>query len=152
MSPSNFRWSPSKGPSRLHLRLLLSSLATETLPFFFRIKEFSSPRGAPPQVSSFRPPAAWPTSGEVSVEGLSVRYGPNLPDVLHEVSFAIKAGEHVGVVGPTGSGKVSRSFLVVSTEQNRLDDDLSRLNFSRPSLLRSSASSRLQLARSCSMG
>ncbi|BEI85636.1 hypothetical protein CcaverHIS002_0510370 [Cutaneotrichosporon cavernicola] len=51
------------------------------------------------------PPAHWPEKGGIVVRGLSVRYAPDLPDVLHDVSFTIEPGQRVGVVGATGSGK-----------------------------------------------
>ncbi|KAF9449128.1 multidrug resistance-associated ABC transporter [Macrolepiota fuliginosa MF-IS2] len=53
------------------------------------------------------PPAAWPTSGHLSVENLSARYSKNGPNVLHNISFEVKSGERIGVVGRTGSGKSS---------------------------------------------
>jgi ABC-type multidrug transport system fused ATPase/permease subunit len=40
------------------------------------------------------------------VENLVIKYAPDLPAVLHGVSFRIKAGERVGLVGRTGSGKL----------------------------------------------
>ncbi|KAJ3845672.1 hypothetical protein EV368DRAFT_53669 [Lentinula lateritia] len=52
------------------------------------------------------PPAHWPSSGELRVENLSAKYAPDNPEVLHELSFHIKSGERIGVVGRTGSGKV----------------------------------------------
>lgn len=51
------------------------------------------------------PPAAWPTEGNVEVEHLTVSYAEDLPDVLKDLNFTIKAGERVGVVGRTGAGK-----------------------------------------------
>ncbi|GJJ15091.1 hypothetical protein Clacol_009366 [Clathrus columnatus] len=51
------------------------------------------------------PPAYWPSSGDVVVENLCARYSSDSPEVLHNVSFTIKSGEKVGVVGRTGSGK-----------------------------------------------
>lgn len=51
------------------------------------------------------PPASWPESGEISVEDLALRYAPNLPLVIKGISFHVKAGEKVGVVGRTGAGK-----------------------------------------------
>ncbi|KXN82428.1 ATP-binding cassette transporter abc4 [Leucoagaricus sp. SymC.cos] len=53
------------------------------------------------------PPAAWPTSGHLCVENLTARYSKTGPNVLHGLSFEVKAGERVGVVGRTGSGKSS---------------------------------------------
>jgi ABC-type multidrug transport system fused ATPase/permease subunit len=36
------------------------------------------------------------------VEALTVKYAPDLPSVLQDVSFELKAGERVGLVGRTG--------------------------------------------------
>ncbi|KAJ1621420.1 P-loop containing nucleoside triphosphate hydrolase protein, partial [Pavlovales sp. CCMP2436] len=38
---------------------------------------------------------------------VSVRYKPELPDVLCDVTFTVQAGEKVGIVGRTGAGKSS---------------------------------------------
>lgn len=46
-------------------------------------------------------------AASISVQGLQFRYAPDLPFVLNDVSFEIKAGEKVGIVGRTGSGKSS---------------------------------------------
>ena len=47
----------------------------------------------------------WPSSGEIDVQSLSVRYRDGLPLSLRGVSFHIKGGSRVGVVGRTGGGK-----------------------------------------------
>jgi ATP-binding cassette subfamily C (CFTR/MRP) protein 1 len=36
---------------------------------------------------------------------LTVCYRPGLPSVLKELSFNVKAGEKIGIVGRTGAGK-----------------------------------------------
>lgn len=51
------------------------------------------------------PPESWPSRGAINVKDLSVRYAPDLPNVLHHVNFEIEAGQRVGLVGATGSGK-----------------------------------------------
>lgn len=51
------------------------------------------------------PPAQWPEKGEIRVQDLSVRYAPDLPNVLHHVNFTVGPGQRVGLVGATGSGK-----------------------------------------------
>ena len=57
-------------------------------------------------IESNRPPAYWPSSSDnnalISVENIVVKYAPELPPVLHGVSFALKAGERVGLLGRTG--------------------------------------------------
>jgi ATP-binding cassette subfamily B protein len=44
--------------------------------------------------------------GDIAFENVSFGYGRNLP-VLKDISFAVKRGETVALVGPTGSGKTS---------------------------------------------
>ncbi|WVW84262.1 hypothetical protein I302_106292 [Kwoniella bestiolae CBS 10118] len=51
------------------------------------------------------PDKSWPAHGEIKVQNLRVRYAPDLPEVLKGVSFNIKPGMRVGLVGATGSGK-----------------------------------------------
>ncbi|WWC94460.1 hypothetical protein V866_001306 [Kwoniella sp. B9012] len=51
------------------------------------------------------PERSWPNRGEIKVQKLQVRYAPDLPEVLKGVSFSIKPGMRVGLVGATGSGK-----------------------------------------------
>ncbi|KAJ7130893.1 hypothetical protein C8R46DRAFT_659815 [Mycena filopes] len=60
-----------------------------------------------------KPPAYWPASGELRVKGLSARYSEDGPEVLHDISFHIKAGERVGIVGRTGSGKSSLTLSLL---------------------------------------
>ncbi|KAF8803422.1 multidrug resistance-associated ABC transporter [Phlegmacium glaucopus] len=59
------------------------------------------------------PPAAWPTSGELQVEHLSARYSTTGPKVLHDLSFHVKPGERIGIVGRTGSGKSSLTLSLL---------------------------------------
>ena len=64
------------------------------------------PQEPPAIVESNRVPAYWPLSSNTSplivVENLEVKYAPELPPVLHDVSFSLKGGERVGVLGRTG--------------------------------------------------
>ena len=53
------------------------------------------------------PPANWPSVGQIEFKNVSAQYREGLPHVLKDVSFAIKGGEKIGVVGRTGSGKSS---------------------------------------------
>ncbi|KAI8869537.1 hypothetical protein GQ42DRAFT_179210 [Ramicandelaber brevisporus] len=46
-----------------------------------------------------------PSSGAVEFRNVVFRYRPGLEPVLHSVSFSIKAGEKIGVVGRTGASK-----------------------------------------------
>eukprot|EP00986_Skeletonema_menzelii_P009118 scaffold4065_cov211-Skeletonema_menzelii.AAC.1 len=49
----------------------------------------------------------WPSSPSILVKDLTVRYRASLPVCLDGLSFAVGAGERLGVVGRTGSGKSS---------------------------------------------
>jgi len=60
-----------------------------------------------------KPPAYWPSSGALRVENLSARYSTDGPEVLHRLSFNLEAGQHVGVVGRTGSGKSSLTLALL---------------------------------------
>lgn len=60
-----------------------------------------------------KPPAAWPTSGELVVEKLTAKYSEDSPEVLHQLSFTIPSGSKIGVVGRTGSGKSSLTLSLL---------------------------------------
>lgn len=62
-------------------------------------------------------PEADVLSGAIEVEGLTFSYGENLPDVLKDVSFKIKAGESVALVGGSGCGKTTLMRLLLGFEQ-----------------------------------
>ncbi len=51
------------------------------------------------------PAAPWPTHGAIVFSNVSVRYAPDLPRVLNNITFSIPAKAKVGVIGRTGSGK-----------------------------------------------
>ncbi|KAI8084874.1 P-loop containing nucleoside triphosphate hydrolase protein [Halteromyces radiatus] len=70
-----------------------------------RVVEFMEMDQEPPAISQLRPPAEWPKHGAIDVRNLEVRYAPDLPAVLHDLSFSVNPQEKVGVVGTTGSGK-----------------------------------------------
>ncbi|KAG8986758.1 hypothetical protein FRB90_003805 [Tulasnella sp. 427] len=78
-----------------------------------RIKDFVEIEQEPLPTPKCIPPAAWPASGSLRVEKLCAKYSNDGPNVLHDVSFEIKSGEHVGVVGRTGAGKSSLSLSLL---------------------------------------
>ena len=53
-----------------------------------------------------------PIRGDVRFEDVSFRYTPEGKEVLRGVSFSIKAGEVIGIVGSTGSGKTTMAKLL----------------------------------------
>jgi subfamily B ATP-binding cassette protein HlyB/CyaB len=50
--------------------------------------------------------------GEVAFEHVTFRYRIDGPEVLHDVTFSVPAGQIVGVVGPSGSGKSTLAKLI----------------------------------------
>jgi len=46
-------------------------------------------------------------NAEITIDNVSLRYSENLPFILKNVSFKVKNGEKIGIIGKTGSGKSS---------------------------------------------
>ncbi|KAH7882505.1 hypothetical protein F5I97DRAFT_1905629 [Phlebopus sp. FC_14] len=75
------------------------------------------PQEPPAVIETNRPPAYWPSSSSnnslISVQDLVIKYAPELPPVLHNVSFELKAKERVGLLGRTGSGKSTLAMSIL---------------------------------------
>ncbi|KAH9932906.1 P-loop containing nucleoside triphosphate hydrolase protein [Fomitopsis serialis] len=78
-----------------------------------RIQQYLSVEQEPKATTTGVPPAYWPASGTLRVEKLSARYSPDGPRVLHAISFEVRSGERVGIVGRTGSGKSSLTLALL---------------------------------------
>ncbi|PON94081.1 ATP-binding cassette containing protein [Trema orientale] len=71
-----------------------------------RILQYSSIPSEPPLlIESNRPDHSWPSSGEVDIRDLQVRYAPHMPLVLRGLTCTFPGGLKTGIVGRTGSGK-----------------------------------------------
>ena len=70
-----------------------------------RLLEYSSLESEAAEITNVRPPADWPSKGDIEIKNLTLTYPRNQPPVLKEVSVHIKPGEKVGIVGRTGAGK-----------------------------------------------
>lgn len=62
---------------------------------------------APDELPDVPSPPGWPSRGVVAFKNYSSRYREGLDLVLKDVNFEVKAGEKVGIVGRSGSGKSS---------------------------------------------
>ncbi|XP_058074069.1 ABC transporter C family member 8-like [Magnolia sinica] len=94
-----------------------------------RIKQYMHIPSEPPAiVDDMRPPLSWPSEGRIDLQELKIRYHPNAPLVLKGITCTFKAGNRVGVVGRTGSGKttlISALFRLVEPVSGKiLIDDL----------------------------
>ncbi|CAO3574755.1 unnamed protein product [Mortierella alpina] len=70
-----------------------------------------------------RPSPTWPTQGSIDFQHVIMRYRPDLPPVLREVTFSVQAGHKIGVVGRTGAGKsslIQALFLLGKLDSGRI--------------------------------
>ncbi len=74
-----------------------------------RIQSILDIQGGPPERPDAREPG--PFTGAIRFEHVDFAYSPETT-VLRDVDFAIGAGQFVGIVGPTGSGKSTIASLV----------------------------------------
>nr|VDD06414.1 unnamed protein product [Brassica oleracea] len=104
--------------------LRLASLAENSLNAVERVGNYIEiPSEAPLVIESNRPPPGWPSAGSIKFEDAVLRYRPQLPPVLHGVSFFIHPTDKVGIVGRTGAGKSSllnALFRIVELEKGRI--------------------------------
>ncbi|XP_028799317.1 ABC transporter C family member 2 [Neltuma alba] len=104
--------------------LRLASLAENSLNAVERVSSYIDlPSEALPIIESNRPPPGWPSSGSIRFEDVVLRYRPELPPVLHGLSFTIFPSDKVGVVGRTGAGKTSMFnalFRLVELERGKI--------------------------------
>ncbi|KAI0317356.1 ABC transporter type 1, transmembrane domain-containing protein [Amylostereum chailletii] len=74
------------------------------------------PQEPPAIIEGSRPPASWPSRDSrnlIVVDDLVVKYAPDLPPILHNISFALKGRERVGLLGRTGSGKSTLAMSIL---------------------------------------
>ena len=67
----------------------------------------STPQEKPFEVDRTRPDATWPQNGEIMFKNVWMKYRAELDYVLKGLTFDIRGGEKIGVIGRTGAGKSS---------------------------------------------
>ncbi|WP_141501268.1 ABC transporter ATP-binding protein [Paenibacillus luteus] len=90
-------WGPLSALSKVYSQLLSAMASAERI---FEVLDTE-----PEVKNSSRAKVLPPIRGEVAFENVSFRYEEGKPDVLHQVSFRVKSGQRVALVGPTGAGK-----------------------------------------------
>jgi len=72
------------------------------------------------------PPSDWPQRGHIKVDNLTLRYSPDLPAVIRDVTFEVQPGAKVAVVGRTGAGKstiATAFFRFLEAEKGKIEID-----------------------------
>ena len=108
-------------------------LLTDDVISLERVQDFLTIEHEPARTGYGKPPAYWPASGSLHVENLSAKYSADGPEVLKKVSFSLKSGERMGVVGRTGAGKSTIALALlraIPTSGHVVYDgiDVSKLN------------------------
>lgn len=114
--------------------LRLASLAENSLNAVERIGTYIDlPSEAPLIIENNTSPPGWPSSGIIEFKDVVLRYRPELPPVLHGISFLIQRSEKIGIVGRTGAGKssmINALFRIVEIESGQVcidDCDVAKL-------------------------
>ncbi|XP_012144503.1 ATP-binding cassette sub-family C member 5 isoform X3 [Megachile rotundata] len=96
-----------------------------------------------PKKDAVNPANDWPAYGKLEFRKVQLKYRKELPPILDNISFVVKPGEHIGIVGRTGAGKSSLivalfRLVEISAGKIKIDDiDISKVNLE---LLRSKLS------------
>ncbi|KAG0339821.1 hypothetical protein BG004_006659 [Podila humilis] len=78
-----------------------------------RIEEYASLRQEAPLITGVTlPNKDWPAEGKIVFRDYSTRYREGLGLALKNISFEVKGGEKIGVVGRTGAGKSSLTLAL----------------------------------------
>lgn len=109
----------SKAP-QLGVVLIYGFMITALLPMTFKFASLSEnmfnavermityvdcPHEPPAIIRDTRPPEGWPKEGAIVFDRCTMRYRPDLPPALNNLTCDVGGGQKVGVVGRTGAGK-----------------------------------------------
>lgn len=61
---------------------------------------------------SGNPEAKWPARGDLEFKDVVLRYRPDCETVLKGLTFKLKAGEKLGIIGRTGAGKSTLTLAI----------------------------------------
>jgi len=76
------------------------------------VKRMGDIMNAPTEPYSLMPAREAAGRGEIVIEGLSFRYNEHLPYLYRDLSFTLKPGACVALMGPSGSGKSTLAKLL----------------------------------------
>ena len=73
----------------------------------------------------------WPTEGNIQIEQMSIRYRKGLPFVIRNLNLTVNAGEKLGILGRTGSGKSTLVLALLRVLEIEKDEKGKRFGFIR---------------------
>lgn len=92
-------------PSLVKMMASYSGIRTGREGFNLVVKDLAAfPDARPAEGNDFNP-VPLPLDHELKVDGVSFTYAEGMPAVLDDVSFSVRAGESIGIVGASGAGK-----------------------------------------------
>ncbi|KAI1317550.1 hypothetical protein EDD11_008244 [Mortierella claussenii] len=77
-----------------------------------RVQEYTDKHTEAPEHTQRVLPESWPDQGRVIFKNYSTRYREGLDLVIKHLSFEVKPGEKLGIVGRTGAGKSSMTLAL----------------------------------------
>ncbi|KAJ3267821.1 hypothetical protein HK104_005600 [Borealophlyctis nickersoniae] len=94
---------------RVHAHMEMQMNSVERVKEYMEIEQ---EEGVDGEVVRVVPPDNWPDQGQITVTDLTVRYTPDSPPVLTNLTFSIPPRGKIGVVGRTGAGKSTLSLAL----------------------------------------
>ena len=91
------------------------------------------------RITASTPEGLPPVNGKIELQNVTFRYRPDEPEILKNVNLTIKAGETIGIVGRSGSGKSTITKLIQRLhlpERGRVLVDGMDMNILDPAWLR----------------
>ncbi|KAA8912260.1 hypothetical protein TRICI_003540 [Trichomonascus ciferrii] len=92
-----------------------------------RVKEYTELKSeAPLVVNDKLIPLNWPEFGEIQFDKVNLRYAPDLPLVVKDLSFRVNPRSKIGVIGRTGAGKstiITSLFRFIEVESGKITID-----------------------------
>jgi subfamily B ATP-binding cassette protein HlyB/CyaB len=76
------------------------------------VKRLGDIMDAPAEPYALTPSRETKPEGRIEIEGLSFRYGPNLPYLYQDLSLEVEPGSCVAILGPSGCGKSTLAKLL----------------------------------------
>ncbi|OII74513.1 ATP-binding cassette protein [Cryptosporidium ubiquitum] len=82
-------------------------------------------------------PSNWPSNGSIVFNNVVLRYNPDEPAILNNLSFSVQGGKKVGICGRTGSGKstlLSAILRLYNIQQGNIiidDIDISQISLKK---------------------